>query len=136
MRMAIRGSSVLIPVMVFLMVFQLQYEAIHSYTPVHYMVGDEDGWDPVISMEGWAKGKDFHAGDVLEFVYGSGIDVSIVDQEAHDDCSVNDKSIEFSTGDDNITLAFGANYFICSRPIVCQAGLKLAINATAPPPSL
>ncbi|XP_039065806.1 uncharacterized protein LOC120211302 [Hibiscus syriacus] len=121
--------------MAIFMAFQLQYEAIHSYTPVHYMVGDEDGWDPVIRMEGWTQGKDFHAGDALEFVYDRGIDVSIVDKEAHEDCSVNDTSKEFSTGDDSITLAFGVDYFIYSKPDICRAGLKVAINASAPPPS-
>ncbi|KAK8582629.1 hypothetical protein V6N13_069410 [Hibiscus sabdariffa] len=134
--MAVTASSVRIPAMVFFMVFQLQYEAIHSYTPVHYLVGDEDGWDPVITGVSWSNGKKFYAGDVLEFKYDRGIDVSVVDEEAFDDCAVNDKSIEYSTGDTNLTLAFGANYFICSRPLICQAGLKLAINATAPPPSV
>ncbi|KAE8719170.1 Leucine-rich repeat family protein isoform 1 [Hibiscus syriacus] len=110
--------------MAIFMAFQLQYEAIHSYTPVHYMVGDEDGWDPVIRMEGWTQGKDFHAGDAL------------VDKEAHEDCSVNDTSKEFSTGDDSITLAFGVDYFIYSKPDICRAGLKVAINASAPPPSV
>ncbi|XP_021298492.1 uncharacterized protein LOC110427329 [Herrania umbratica] len=39
-------------------------------------------------------------------------------------------------GDDKIPLAFGGNYFICStRPDLCAAGMKMAINATAPPPS-
>ncbi|GMI87961.1 early nodulin-like protein 22 [Hibiscus trionum] len=135
--MAIRGSSILIPAMLFFMVFELQYEAIHSYTPVHYMVGDEDGWDPVISMQGWAQGKHFHAGDVLEFKYDDAFDVSIVDKAGYDDCFVSDTSIQFSDGDDNITLAFGANYFISSLPTnICAGGMKMAINATAPPPSV
>ncbi|KAK8987429.1 hypothetical protein V6N11_027180 [Hibiscus sabdariffa] len=63
--MAVAASSVIIPAMVFFMVFQPQYEAIRSYTPVHYIVGDEDGWDPVITGVSWSNGKKFYAGGVL-----------------------------------------------------------------------
>ncbi|KAE8715449.1 putative Early nodulin-like protein 22 [Hibiscus syriacus] len=122
--------------MVFFMVFWLEYDVVHSYTPQHYIVGGEEGWDPVITMQGWAQGKDFHAGDVLEFIYDQKFDVAIVDKEGHDTCTVSDKSIQFFDGDDNITLAFGPNYFICSFPDICAIGLQLAINATAPPPSV
>ncbi|XP_039056794.1 basic blue protein-like [Hibiscus syriacus] len=134
--MAIIGSSILLPAMVFFMVFWFEYDVVHSYMPQHYIVGGEEGWDPVITMQGWAQGKDFHAGDVLEFIYDQKFDVAIVDKEGHDTCTVSDKSIQFFDGDDNITLAFGPNYFICSFPDICAIGLQLAINATAPPPSV
>ena len=50
--------------MLFFMLFQLQYEAIHSASTT-YLVGDDEGWDPIIDLEGWTKGKNFHAGDIL-----------------------------------------------------------------------
>ncbi|XVF68114.1 hypothetical protein PTKIN_Ptkin10aG0177000 [Pterospermum kingtungense] len=135
--MAIRGSSILAPAaaMLFFILLQLQYEAIHSAS-VTYLVGDEEGWDPVTDMEGWTKGKNFHAGDILEFKYDRGFDVSVVNKEGHDNCFVNAEAKQFSTGDDKIQLAFGANYFIDSKPALCAAGMKMAINATAPPPSV
>ncbi|XP_021298444.1 basic blue protein-like [Herrania umbratica] len=133
MRKAIRGSSILALAILLLM---LQYEAIHSAS-VTYKVGDDNGWDPSISLEAWTRGKNFHAGDILEFIYDDQLfNVVVVDKKGHDTCTVNDGATEFDSGDDKIPLAFGANYFICStRSDLCAAGMKMAINATAPPPS-
>ncbi|KAK6228603.1 hypothetical protein QQP08_005060 [Theobroma cacao] len=65
MRKTVRGSSILALAMLLLM---LQYETIHS-APTTYVVGDDNGWDPSISLEGWTRGKNFHADDILEFIY-------------------------------------------------------------------
>ncbi|KAK6240585.1 Phytocyanin domain - like 10 [Theobroma cacao] len=132
MKMAIIGSSILAPAILFLM---LQYEAIYS-APTTYLVGDEEGWDLSISLEGWPKGKDLHAGDILEFIYDrEDFNVVVVNQTGHDTCTVNDGATEFNSGDDKIPLIFGANYFICSKKEgACAVGMKMAINATAPPP--
>ncbi|OMO92085.1 Plastocyanin-like protein [Corchorus olitorius] len=105
-----------------------------STAAVTYKVGDEEGWDPVVSMESWTKGKTFFAGDVLEFIYDDPYDVAVVNKTAHDDCSLNDASIVLErTGDNKYTLPFGANYFIDSHPDICALGLKMAIDAKAPP---
>ncbi|XWS62536.1 hypothetical protein CRYUN_Cryun06bG0019800 [Craigia yunnanensis] len=141
MRKGIRSSSklVLVAVLVFML---LQFEAIysgipHSQQPTTYIVGDEEGWDLVIDMESWTRGKDFHAGDLLVFNYDYQMyDVVVVNQTGHDSCTVNDGAKVFNSGHDQIQLAFGANYFINSVSDVCAAGLKMAINATAPPPSI
>ncbi|XP_021287094.1 basic blue protein-like [Herrania umbratica] len=132
MKMAIISSSILVPAILVLM---LQYEAIHSASTT-YIVGDEEGWDLSIDLEGWTKGKDFHAGDILDFIYDRVLfNVVVVNQTGHDTCTVNDGATEFTSGDDKIPLAFGANYFICSKePGACAGGMKMAINATAPPP--
>ncbi|KAK6284879.1 hypothetical protein POUND7_003831 [Theobroma cacao] len=133
MRKAIRGSSILALGMLLLM---LQYEATHS-APVTYKVGDDNGWDLSISLQAWTRGKHFHAGDILEFIYDEQLfNVVVVDKKGHDTCTANDGAMEFDSGDDKIPLAFGANYFICNtQPDLCAAGFKMAINATAPPPS-
>ncbi|XWS40317.1 hypothetical protein CRYUN_Cryun18bG0130200 [Craigia yunnanensis] len=129
MRKAIRQE------MLFFMLFQLQYEAIHSVSTT-YLVGDDEGWDPIVDLEGWTKGKNFYAGDILEFIYDRrSFDVSVVNKEGHDNCFVNAEAIQFNTGEDKISLAFGANYYIDSKADLCAAGMKMAINATAPPPS-
>ncbi|KAK6232167.1 Phytocyanin domain - like 10 [Theobroma cacao] len=124
MRNAIRGSSILALAMLLLM---LQYEAIHS-APTTYMVRDDNGW---------TRGKNFLTSDILEFIYDEQLfNVVVVDKNGHDTCTVNDGAMEFDSGDDKIPLAFGANYFICStQPDLCAAIIKMAINATTPPPS-
>ncbi|KAK6283031.1 hypothetical protein POUND7_016856 [Theobroma cacao] len=135
MRNSIKGSSVVALAMLFSMLL-IQCEAVHS-KPKTYMVGDEEGWDLVIDMESWTKGKNFHAGDILVFKYDSQqFDVVIVNQQGHDSCTVNPGATTFDSGDDAIPLAFGANYFIDSDHDARAAGMKMAINATAPPPSI
>ncbi|XWS55218.1 hypothetical protein CRYUN_Cryun10bG0155900 [Craigia yunnanensis] len=95
------------------------------------------GWDLVIDMESWTQGKHFHAGDILVFKYDDQMfDVAVVNQTGHDSCTVNDGAKVYNSGNTNIHLVFGANYFIDSAVDVCAAGLKMAINATAPPPSI
>ncbi|OMO79946.1 Plastocyanin-like protein [Corchorus capsularis] len=98
--------------------------------PSTYIVGGEDGWDLAIDMQSWARGKKFHA----VFKYDDQrFDVAVVNKEGHDSCSVNEGAKVFDSGYDKIRLAFGPNYFIDSAPDVCAAGMKMAINATAPP---
>ncbi|KAK6244203.1 hypothetical protein QUC31_010612 [Theobroma cacao] len=89
------------------------------------------------SLEGWTRGKNFLTSDILEFIYDEQLfNVVVVDKKGHDTCTVNDGAMEFDSGDDKIPLAFGANYFICStQPDLCAAIIKMAINATTPPPS-
>ncbi|KAK8981748.1 hypothetical protein V6N11_049242 [Hibiscus sabdariffa] len=115
----------------------LQFEAIFLRHPATYMVGDDFGWDLVIDMETWPVGKTFYAGDFLVFKYDEQrFDVAIVDRAGHDSCSVSPGAQVFDSGNDKIQLVFGANYFIDTEADVCAGGMKMAINATAPPPSV
>ncbi|XVE67346.1 hypothetical protein DITRI_Ditri08aG0153200 [Diplodiscus trichospermus] len=132
MRKAIK-SSVLIPAAMLFLIL-LQFDAVHPYVPVTYKVGDDEGWDLSIDMQAWARGKDFHSGDVLEFIYDEQFDVVVTNKTGHDTCTRYDEDTRFNTGDDKITLVFGANYFIDSVSNICAAGMKMAIDATAPPP--
>ncbi|OMO79945.1 Plastocyanin-like protein [Corchorus capsularis] len=82
-------------------------------------------------MESWTQGKTFHA----VFKYNDqSFDVVMVNKEGHDSYSVNEGAKVFDSGYDKIGLAFGPNHFIDSTPDVCAAGMKMAINAAAPPP--
>ncbi|XVE94034.1 hypothetical protein REPUB_Repub01dG0245400 [Reevesia pubescens] len=142
-KQAIRSSlNIVVPTATFFLILLLQFDVIHSrihYSsqPTTYMVGDEEGWDLVIDMQSWARGKNFHAGDILVFKYDDQMfDVVEVNQTGHDSCTVNDGAKVFESGNDKIQLAFGANYFIDSTADVCAAGMKMAINATSPPLSI
>ncbi|VAH95168.1 unnamed protein product [Triticum turgidum subsp. durum] len=85
-----------------------------------YTVGDRAGW--ALSSGGWPRGKRFRAGDVLLFKYGRG---------AHNVVAVNAAGggRTYNSGSDRVTLARGTNYFICSVPGHCQAGMKMAVTA-------
>ncbi|XP_011022927.1 PREDICTED: basic blue protein [Populus euphratica] len=119
------------------LIFQQCYIA-RAKGPVTYVVGDDLGWTLEANPESWTRGKKFYAGDILEFKYDTeDANVVAVEKKDHDDCSVSDTSAFYGSGDDKIQLQFGANYFICSwPPNQCQMGMKMAINATARPPSL
>ncbi|XVF37014.1 hypothetical protein REPUB_Repub19eG0108900 [Reevesia pubescens] len=136
----IRSSlNIVVPTTTLFLILLLQFDVIHSrihYSsqPTTYMVGDEEGWDLVIDMQSWARGKNFHAGDIIVFKYDDQMfDVTMVNQAGHDSCNINDGAKVFESGNDKIQLAFGANYFIDSTTDVCATGMKMAINATAPP---
>ncbi|XP_047088398.1 chemocyanin-like [Lolium rigidum] len=93
-----------------------------------YTVGDRGGW--TLSSGGWSRGKRFRAGDVLLFKYGRGAhNVVAVNAAGYRSCSAPRGSRTYSSGNDRVTLARGTNYFICSVPGHCGAGMKMAINA-------
>ncbi|XP_022762096.1 basic blue protein-like [Durio zibethinus] len=140
MRKAIRRSLMVVPAAILLSLMLLQFEGVHSRIidskPTTYMVGDDSGWDLVIDMQSWTRGKNFHAGDILVFKYDEQFNVAVVNQTGYDSCTVNDGAKVYDSGNTEIQLAFGANYFIDSAADVCAAGMKMFINATAPPPSI
>lgn len=43
----------------------LAIDVTHARRPTTYYVGGKDGWDTVIPMDTWARGKTFYAGDIL-----------------------------------------------------------------------
>ncbi|XP_048573182.1 chemocyanin-like [Triticum urartu] len=93
-----------------------------------YTVGDRAGW--ALSSGGWPRGKRFRAGDVLLFKYGRGAhNVVAVNAAGYKSCSAARGGRTYNSGSDRVTLARGTNYFICSVPGHCQAGMKMAVTA-------
>ncbi|XBH82842.1 hypothetical protein VPH35_071408 [Triticum aestivum] len=93
-----------------------------------YTVGDRAGW--ALSSGGWPRGKRFRAGDVLLFRYGRGAhNVVAVSAAAYKSCSAARGGRTYNSGSDRVTLSRGTNYFICSVPGHCQAGMKMAVTA-------
>ncbi|KAG7646686.1 Phytocyanin domain [Arabidopsis thaliana x Arabidopsis arenosa] len=106
----------------------------YARRPTTYIVGDDDGWDPVVPMDTWARGKTFYAGDILEFKYDyQRFNLIVVNRTGYETCEANVGAVEYSSGDDKIQLHYGYNYFIGTyTPEDCTTGLKMAIKALAP----
>ncbi|KAL6578650.1 hypothetical protein OROMI_008866 [Orobanche minor] len=94
----------------------------------NYLVGDSAGWD--FNVAGWENGKSFKAGDTLVFNYDSNVhNVVVVNKSSFDSCSVPSNAKTYVSGNDQLILTKGANYFICGIPQHCQAGMKIAATA-------
>ncbi|KAL9431281.1 hypothetical protein AB3S75_026463 [Citrus x aurantiifolia] len=94
-----------------------------------FSVGDTSGW--TYNIQSWTNGKQFKAGDTLIFNYDASIhNVAVVDGNSYKSCRDSPTSKSFSSGKDQIKLSKGRNYFICSIPGHCEAGLKLAVDAS------
>ncbi|KAL9268869.1 Basic blue protein-like protein [Drosera capensis] len=124
-----RGNATqTLTVMVGIMFLCLLLQFDHAHGAI-YIVGGTGGWG--FGVSSWPKGKTFKAGDVLVFNYDSSIHIVVrVDKSGYNSCSSPTGAKAYSTGSDRINLAKGMNYFICSYPGHCQAGMKIAINAT------
>jgi len=144
-----RGFSAMI---IFFCVLVLLSEMSHAAT---YVVGDKNGWN--FNTVNWPNGKKFKAGDVLGSSYisssfsssfsdtrmahfllfvcavfnydASQHDVKVVDVNGYNSCDPSKATKSFRSGHDQITLASGTTYFICSIPGHCQSGMKIAVNA-------
>ncbi|KAL6909493.1 hypothetical protein ACP4OV_001774 [Aristida adscensionis] len=93
-----------------------------------YTVGDRGGW--TFNTAAWPKGKRFRAGDVLVFKYSpSAHNVVPVSAAGYNSCSAPGRVRALRSGNDRVTLRRGTNYFICSIPGHCQAGMKIAVTA-------
>ncbi|PSR86369.1 Basic blue protein [Actinidia chinensis var. chinensis] len=104
----------------------LHLETVHATT---FIVGDTSGWD--FSVGNWTNGKKFKAGDILIFNYDpSDHNVVVVDRNGYNSCTSAATSIIHSSGHDQVKLSKGRHYFICSIPSHCDAGLKIALNAS------
>jgi len=56
--------------------------------------------------------------------------VVVVNKQGHDSCQALPAGARvFESGNDQIKLAKGDNYFICTYKGHCQAGMKIAITA-------
>ncbi|KAL6637052.1 hypothetical protein ACP70R_024624 [Stipagrostis hirtigluma subsp. patula] len=93
-----------------------------------YTVGDRGGWS--FNTAAWPRGKRFRAGDVLVFKYSpSAHNVVPVTAAGYKSCSAPGRARVLRSGNDRVTLRRGTNYFICSIPGHCQAGMKIAVTA-------
>ncbi|XP_010270378.1 PREDICTED: basic blue protein-like [Nelumbo nucifera] len=100
-------------------------EMVHAAT---FMVGDAGGW--TFNTAAWPNGKSFRAGDVLVFRYSPAIhNVVAVDRNGYNSCTTPRGARVLTTGNDQIKLARGQNYFICTIAGHCQAGMKIAVTA-------
>ncbi|CAL9119922.1 unnamed protein product, partial [Musa textilis] len=94
-----------------------------------FTVGDSAGWS--FNVQNWPNGKSFKAGDVLVFKYEQGAhNVVVVDAEGYISCKPKAGSKTYTSGNDNITLAAGTSYFICSFPGHCEAAVKIKVTAS------
>lgn len=65
------------------------------------------------------------------FKYTAGThNVVVVDKASYDSCSVPPNAKTYASGNDQITLGEGSNYFICGFPGHCGFGMKIAANAS------
>ena len=55
--------------------------------------------------------------------------VVAVSAEGYRACAAPSGAKVYKSGADRVTLARGTNYFICSVPAQCQAGIKIAVVA-------
>ena len=55
--------------------------------------------------------------------------VVAVNAAGYKGCSAPRGAKVYNSGNDRVTLARGTNYFICSIPGHCQAGMKVAVTA-------
>ncbi|XP_057808657.1 basic blue protein-like [Salvia miltiorrhiza] len=94
-----------------------------------YFVGDEAGWK--FNVAGWENGKTFKELDTLIFKYKPGShNVVLVDKASYDSCTVPPNATTYSSGNDEITIGSGPNYFICGFPRHCGFGMKIVANAS------
>nr|AFK48048.1 unknown [Lotus japonicus] len=100
-----RGSAIMVLLVCFL---ALHSEMAHAAT---YTVGGAGGW--TFNTVGWPKGKRFRAGDTLVFKYGAGAhNVVAVNKAAYDTCKTPRGAKVYRSGNDQIRLTRGQNYFI------------------------
>ncbi|XP_022923108.1 basic blue protein-like [Cucurbita moschata] len=93
-----------------------------------FTVGDDHGW--TFNVESWPNQKLFRAGDTLVFNYSPGShNVVGVNSVGYNQCMAPRGSKVLESGKDQMKLVKGQNFFICTVPGHCQAGMRIAINA-------
>lgn len=120
------GSAGLLLAVALLIVFVSQCSHVEGIT---YTVGGPRGWN-LPKTNYLVKAPRFRAGDVLKFNYAPGAhDVVAVGSNDFKSCKVTGNSKRFTSGNDQIALKKGMNYFVCGIPGHCAAGMKIAIHA-------
>ncbi|XP_061348152.1 basic blue protein-like [Gastrolobium bilobum] len=125
-----RGSASSIIVMVTLISLLCLLVMVESLSPrAKYTVGGPGGW--TFNTDTWPHGKKFLPGDVLIFNYDPTThNVVAVDHTGYNSCMTSPASAKvYSSGNDQIRVYRGMNYFICNFTGHCESGMKLAINA-------
>ncbi|XP_044500704.1 basic blue protein-like [Mangifera indica] len=119
-----RGSAIVLTVVLSLVL--LQYCEFSE--AASYVVGGPGGW--TFNVNRWPKGKTFKVGDILVFNYNPSIhNVVAVNKGGYRNCKTSRGAKVFKSGKDQIKLAKGPNYFICSTQGHCQSGMKIAVTA-------
>lgn len=148
------NATILFLAKIAFLLFAMTSNTAHATT---YTVGDSTGW--IFNVAGWENGKSFKAGDTLgklilflfdkELINNNSLIISIyiyifavfnyapgrhsvvvvVDKASYDSCSVPTNATLFTSGNDQITLKQGENYFICGFTGHCDRGMKIAANA-------
>ncbi|KAJ0963703.1 hypothetical protein J5N97_028825 [Dioscorea zingiberensis] len=96
----------------------------------NHIVGDSQGWGFSVTYTDWAKGQNFASGDTLVFNYQPGLhNVVPVNAAGYKNCKTSGASQAATSGNDKFTLNKGVNYYICSLPGHCSAGMKLQVVA-------
>ncbi|XP_058727716.1 basic blue protein-like [Vicia villosa] len=122
-----RGSASSTSVVTMLLLCMCVFHSKMIYAAT-YNVGDAQGWS--FGVQNWPSGKSFKAGDTLVFKYDPRVhNVVKVNQNGYNSCVASGGSPPYKSGNDSITLAKGANYFICGVPGHCDLGQKIAVNA-------
>ncbi|KAB1199397.1 Blue copper protein [Morella rubra] len=101
-----------------------------------YVVGDDSVWAiPSDSnfYASWASEHTFSVGDSLVFNFDSGShDVATVTQSSFESCDTSNSVTVSSSGPFTFVLnSTGKYYFICTFPMHCSSGQKLAISVKA-----
>ncbi|ESW31590.1 hypothetical protein PHAVU_002G250700 [Phaseolus vulgaris] len=118
-----RGSAVVLLISLCFLVLHSQMAHAATYT-----VGGSGGW--TFNTVGWPNGKRFRAGDTLVFKYSSGAhNVVAVNKVGYGSCKTPRGARVYQSGNDQIKLVKGQNYFICNYVGHCESGMKIAINA-------
>ncbi|KAK3230506.1 hypothetical protein Dsin_002387 [Dipteronia sinensis] len=121
-----RGSARHATVITALLVCLLVY--VQNVQAATYTVGDSAGWS--FNMASWPKGKRFRAGDTLVFNYDSTAhNVVAVNRGSYSSCTAPAGAKVYNSGNDQIKLVKGQNFFICSSVGHCPSGMKIAITA-------
>ncbi|RZC81456.1 hypothetical protein C5167_044029 [Papaver somniferum] len=99
----------------------------------NHIVGGDRGWrfPSKSSYNIWALHRSFAAGDTLHFKYSRGAhNIVRVDAAGYRKCKVSatESAKAVSSGSDKILLKKGINYFICSLPGHCAAGMKMKVH--------
>ncbi|KAI3984730.1 hypothetical protein MKX01_039347 [Papaver californicum] len=99
----------------------------------NHIVGGDRGWRfPANSSYNiWALHRSFVAGDTLYFKYSRGAHNTVrVDAAGYRKCKVSptESGKAVYSGSDKIRLKKGINYFICSLPGHCAAGMKVKVH--------
>ncbi|KAK7399667.1 hypothetical protein VNO78_10855 [Psophocarpus tetragonolobus] len=120
-----RGSAVVVVVLASLLLMVVHTQMASAAT---YIVGDRSGW--TFNTVAWPNGKRFRAGDTLVFKYNRvAHNVVVVNKTGYNSCKTPRGSKVYQSGNDQIRLAKGENYFICNYVGHCESGMKIAVTA-------